>query len=101
MIKQAWVSLLVLGAIIGASAMYSIMYNEPLTDYSVEGIQSYTSIFYGLAPSIFLAINNLFSNILSPIISVIQNIVNVITNLFQWLSTGLSDIIDFFSGWWN
>ena len=98
MIKQAWVFLIILGTLLGASAMFNIMYNEPLTDYSYEGIMSYTNILYGLTTSIWGAIINLISNILMPVIDVIQNAINVITELFAWLSNGLGNLIAFFGG---
>jgi phage-related protein len=98
MIKQAWVFLIILGTLLGASAMFNIMYNEPLTDYSYEGIMSYTNILYGLTTSIWGSIINLISNILMPVIDVIQNAINVITELFSWLSNGLGNLIAFFGG---
>jgi hypothetical protein len=98
MIKQAWVFLIILGTLLGASAMFNIMYNEPLTDYSYEGIMLYTNILYGLTTSIWGSIINLISNILMPIIDVFQNAITVITELFTWLSNGLGNLISFFGG---
>jgi hypothetical protein len=98
MIKQAWVFLIILGTLLGASAMFNIMYNEPLTDYSYEGIMLYTNILYGLTTSIWGSIINLISNILMPIIDVFQNAITVITELFTWLSNGLGNLIAFFGG---
>jgi phage-related protein len=98
MIKQAWLFLIILGTLLGASAMFNVMYNEPLTDYSYEGIMTYTNILYGLTTSIWGAIINLISNILMPVIDVIQNAINVITELFSWLSNGLGNLIAFFGG---
>jgi hypothetical protein len=98
MIKQAWVFLIILGTLLGASAMFNIMYNEPLTDYSYEGIMSYTNILYGLTTSIWGAIINLITNILMPVIDVFQNAITVITELFTWLSNGLGNLIAFFGG---
>ena len=98
MIKQAWVFLIILGTLLGASAMFNIMYNEPLTDYSVQGIMSYTSILYSLSTSIWGSIIDLINNIFMPIIDLIQSIINVIQELFAWLSNGLGSIINFFGG---
>jgi phage-related protein len=98
MIKQAWVFLIILGTLLGASAMFNIMYNEPLSDYSYEGIMTYTNILYGLTTSIWGSIINLINNILMPVIEVIQNAINVITELFSWLSNGLGNLIAFFGG---
>jgi phage-related protein len=98
MIKQAWVFLIILGTLLGASAMFNIMYNEPLTDYSVEGIMSYTSILYSLSTSIWGSIIDLINNVFMPIIDLIQSIINVIQELFAWLSNGLGNLIAFFGG---
>jgi hypothetical protein len=98
MIKQAWLFLIILGTLLGASAMFNIMYNEPLTDYSYEGIIFYTNILYGLTTSIWGGIINLISNILMPIIDLFQNAITVITELFTWLSNGLGNLIAFFGG---
>jgi hypothetical protein len=98
MIKQAWVFLIILGTLLGASAMFNIMYNEPLTDYSYEGIMSYTNILYGLTTSIWGAIINLISNILMPIVDLWTQIIQVGYEIFAWLSNGLGNLIAFFGG---
>jgi hypothetical protein len=98
MIKQAWVFLIILGTLLGASAMFNIMYNEPLTDYSYEGIMTYTNILYGLTTSIWSAIINLISNILMPIIDLWTQIIQVGYDIFAWLSNSLGNLIAFFGG---
>jgi hypothetical protein len=98
MIKQAWLFLIMLGTLLGASAMFNIMYNEPLTDFSYQGIMSYTSILYGLTDSIWSAIINLIGNILMPIIDAWVQGIEVIRQIFAWLSNSLGSIISFFGG---
>jgi hypothetical protein len=98
MIKQAWLFLIILGTLLGASAMFNLMYNEPLTDYTYQGIMSYTNILYGLTDSIFNSLTNLISNILMPIIDTIQNAIDVLTQLFDSLTNALGSIFDFFGG---
>jgi hypothetical protein len=98
MIKQAWIFLIILGTILGSSAMFNIMYSEPLTDYSFQGIMSYTNILYGLTDSIWGSLTNLINNILMPIIDTIQNAINVLTQLFDSLTNALVSIIEFFGG---
>ena len=101
MIKQAFTSLLIAGSLLGASAMYPLFYSEPLTDYSIQGITEYTSLLYGLGPSIFQALFGVINNTFRPVIDLITVIVTVIQDIFNWLSEGLVYIIDFFSGWWS
>jgi hypothetical protein len=98
MIKQAWIFLIILGTILGSSAMFNIMYSEPLTDYSYQGIMAYTNILYGLTDSIWGSLINLINNILMPIINTIQNAISVLTQLFDSLTNALVSIIEFFGG---
>ena len=98
MIKKAIYAFLILGTLLGSSAMFNIMYAEPLTDYTYEGITAYTSILYGLGDSIFLAITNFIGDVIMGIIDVIGYFVQVFIDIFTWLSTGLGDIIAFFTG---
>lgn len=89
---------LAIGTLVGASTMFPIMYNVPLTDYTVQGIQAYTADLWGLGFSIFAGIFNVINNIFRPIIDLLWLIVEVIQNIFEWLGTGLSTIISFFGG---
>jgi hypothetical protein len=97
-IKKALYSFLILGTLLGSSAMFNIMYAEPLTDYTYQGIYNYTFILYGLGDSIFLAITNFLGTVLMGLIDVITYFVDVFVELFTWLSTGLGSIISFFTG---
>jgi ABC-type proline/glycine betaine transport system permease subunit len=98
MLKQGWGFLILLGTLLGASAMFNVMYNEPLTDYSIAGITAYTSILYGLSDSIWSSIINLISNVLMPIVDLIQVVIDVFSQIFAWLSNGLGNLIAFFGG---
>ena len=101
MIKKVFTALLVAGALLGASAMFPLMYNEPLNDFSIEGINNYTSLLYGLGPSIITSLFAVINNTFRPLIDLINNAVGITENIIEWLTTGLSRIISFFSGWWN
>jgi hypothetical protein len=98
MIKQAWVFLIILGTILGASALFNTMYDVPLTDYSYEGIILYTSPLYNLTNIIWGSLTNLIGNILMPIIDTIQNAIDVLTQLFDSLTNVLVNILNFFGG---
>jgi hypothetical protein len=98
MIKQAWVFLIILGTILGASAMFNTMYDVPLTDYSYEGLISYTAPLYNLTNIIWGSLTDLIGNILMPIIETIQNAIDVLTQLFDSLTNALGSIINFFGG---
>jgi hypothetical protein len=98
MIKQAWVFLIILGTILGASAMFNTMYDVPLTDYSYEGLILYTTPLYNLTNIIWGSLTDLIGNILMPIIDTIQNAINVLTQLFDNLTNALSSILNFFGG---
>ena len=99
MIRTAWISFIMLGLILGASAMYSVMYNEPLTDYSYQGIMSYTSILYGLGNSIFGTITGNLLIIAMELIDLLTAIVSVITNIFGWLANQLGNLINGIVAW--
>jgi hypothetical protein len=99
MIRSAWLSVILFGLVIGASAMYSVMYNEPLTDYSYEGIRSYTSILYGLGDSIFSTITGNMITYAMGWLDVITAIVEVIANIFGWLANQLGNVINGIVAW--
>jgi hypothetical protein len=94
MIRSAWLSLILFGLVIGASAMYSVMYNEPLTDYSYEGIRSYTSILYGLGDSIFSSLTSSLMIQGKAFIELITTIISVISAIFGWLANQLGNLIN-------
>jgi hypothetical protein len=94
MVKTAWLSFIMFGLVIGASSMYAIMYNEPLSDYSYQGIISYTSVLYSLGDSIFGTITGNMMIVAMEIIELITIIVDVITNIFGWLANQLGNIIN-------
>jgi hypothetical protein len=98
MIKQAWVFLIILGTILGASALFNTMYDVSLTDYSYEGLILYTSPLYNLTNIIWGSLTNLIGNILMPIIDTIQNAIDVLTQLFDSLTNVLVNILNFFGG---
>jgi hypothetical protein len=96
MIKNALLSFLVLGTILGASAMFNTMYEQPLLDYSIQSIQSYTLPLYSLGNNIFQElIGNIFIYF-SGIIELISIIIDVITQIFTWLSNQLGNLISSF-----
>jgi hypothetical protein len=93
MIKNALLSFLVLGTILGASAMFNTMYEQPLLDYSIQSIQAYTLPLYSLGNNIFTdLIGNIFIYF-SGIIELISIIIDVITQIFTWLSNQLGNLI--------
>ena len=97
-IGMSLLAFVIAGTIVGASSMFPLMYNVPLTDYSVQGIQTYTADLWGLGFSIFSGLFNLINNVFRPIIDLLQTIVNVIVDIFEWLGSSLSVIIGFFAG---
>jgi hypothetical protein len=93
MIKNALLSFLVLGTILGASAMFNTMYERPLLDYSIQAITLFTQPLYSLGNNIFTdLIGNLF-NLFNELIQVISLITDVIIQIFTWLSNQLGNLI--------
>ena len=99
MVRQGWLALILLGTVLGASAMWETMYDLPLTDYSYEGIKAYSSVLYNLGTSIFSSINNSTFIIAMELIEVITAIVDVISNIFGWLSNQLGNLISGIIAW--
>jgi hypothetical protein len=94
MIRKALLSFLFLGTIVGASAMFDIMLERPLLDYSIEGITLYTQPLYSLGNNIFQTIVGNLIIQATEIIRVFSNIINVTIQFFGWLSNQLGFVIN-------
>jgi uncharacterized Tic20 family protein len=99
MVRSAWLSLIIFGTILGATAMWETMYELPLTDYSIQGIMNYTTPLYNLGDSIFSTITGNMLIVAMEFIDLLSAIVNVITNIFGWLANQLGNLIGGLVAW--